>query len=64
MMELTSIRDVLFVFLVIENYRSLVDTFWKTELNGKLYYVRSADENVGRSVVDIFWKTEVIGKLY
>ena len=64
MVGLTCVRDVLFVFVVIENYRSLVDIFWKTRVIGKLYYVRSADENVGRSVVDIFWKTEVIGKLY
>ena len=64
MVGLTCVRDVLFVFVVIENYRSLVDIFWKTGVIGKLYYVRSADENVGRSVVDIFWKTEVIGKLY
>ena len=38
------------------NYCSLVDILWKTEVIGKLYYVRSADENVGGSVVDIFWK--------
>ena len=43
---------------------SVVDIFWNTEVIGKLYYVRSADENVGVSVVDIFWKTAVIGKLY
>ena len=51
-------------FLVIENYYSLADIFWRTEVIDKLYYVRSADENVGGPVVDIFWKTEVIGKLY
>ena len=50
--------------LVIENYCSLVDIFWTTEVIGKLYYVRFADENVGESVVDIFWKMEVVGKLY
>ena len=50
-------------FLVVENYRSFVDIFWITEVIGKLYYVQSADENVGGSLVDIFWKTEVIGKL-
>ena len=41
-------------FLVIENYSSLVDIFWKTEVVGKPYYVRSADENVGGSVVVIY----------
>ena len=49
------------------NYCSLVDIFLKTEVIGKLYCVRSADENVGGSggsVVDIFWKTQEIGKLY
>ena len=51
-------------FFVIENYCSLVDIFCKTEVMSKLYYVRSADENVGGSVVDICWKTEVFGKLY
>ena len=43
------------------------DIFLKTEVIGKLYCVRSADENVGGSggsVVDIFWKTQEIGKLY
>ena len=40
------------------------DIFWKTELIGKLYYVRSDDENVGGSVVDIFWITDVLVKLY
>ena len=29
------------------------DIFWKTEVIGNLYYVRSADENVGGSEVDI-----------
>ena len=38
--------------------------FWKTEVFSKLYYVRSADENVGGSVVDVFGKTQEIGKLY
>ena len=41
-------------FFVFENYYSLVDTCWKTEVVGKLYYVRSGDENVGGSVVEIF----------
>ena len=41
-------------FLVIENYCSLVDIFWKTEVIGELYYVRSADQNVGGSVVFIY----------
>ena len=40
-------------FFVIENYYSLADIFWRTEVIDKLYYVRSADENVGGSVVDI-----------
>jgi len=34
------------IFLVIDNYCSLVDIFWKTEVIGKLYYVRSTDENM------------------
>ena len=58
-MEPTCARDVMFLtrhFLVTENYCSLVDIFCKTEVMSKLYYVRSADENVGGSVVDIFWK--------
>ena len=38
--------------------------FRKTEAIGKLYLVRSAEENVGGSVVDIFWESEVIDKLY
>ena len=38
--------------------------FWKTEVIGKLYLVRSAYENVGGSVVDIFWESEEIGKPY
>ena len=63
MEEATCARDVSFAFLVVENYRSFVDIFWITEVIGKLYYVQSADENVGGSLVDIFWKTEVIGKL-
>ena len=50
--------------LVNENLCSLDDVWWKTEVIGKLYYIRSADENVGGSVVDIFRKTDVIGKLY
>ena len=29
---------------------------WKTVVIGKLYYVRSADENVGGSVADVFSK--------
>ena len=41
-------------FLVIENYCSLVDIFWKTEVIGELYLVRSADENVGGPVVVIY----------
>ena len=44
------------IFLVIDNHCSLVDIFWKTEVIGKLYYVRSTDENVGGSVVDALWK--------
>ena len=43
---------------------SVVDIFWKTEVIGKLYHVRSTDENVGGSVVDVFGKTQEIGKLY
>ena len=53
-MGLTCARDVLLVFLAIENYCSLADIFLETEVIDKLYYVRSADENVGGSVVDIF----------
>ena len=41
---------VCFVYLVIANYCSLVDIFWGSEVIGKPYFVRSADENVGGSV--------------
>ena len=55
MMELACVRDILFCyFLVIENYYSLVDLFWKTEVIGELHLVRSADENVGGSVIVIY----------
>ena len=54
-MELACVRDILFCyFLVIENYYSLVDLFWKTEVIGELHLVRSADENVGGSVIVIY----------
>ena len=39
-------------------------TFRTIEVIGKLYYVRFADETVGRSVVDKFWITKVLRKLY
>ena len=42
----------------------MVDIFWKTEVIGKLYYVRSGGENVGGSAVGIFWITQVLGKMY
>ena len=47
-------RHMFCYFLVTENYLSLVDILWKTEVIGELYLVRSADENVGGSVVVIF----------
>ena len=54
-MELTCVCDNMFCRrLVIENYCSLVDIFWKTEVIGKQYDVRPADENVGGSVVVIY----------
>ena len=43
-MELRCVRDGLSVFFVIENDCSLVDMFWKREVIGKLYDVRSANE--------------------
>ena len=46
-------RRFLWNFLVVENYGSLVNIFWKTEIIGELYLARSADENVGGSVVDV-----------
>ena len=57
-------RRFVYYSIVTENYCSLVGIFWKTEVISKLYYVRSAVENVGGSVVDMFWKSEVIDKLY
>ena len=56
-------RFVCYIF-VIENYCSLVDIFWQTEVIGELYMVQSADENVGGSVVVIFWVSQVIRKPY
>ena len=48
-------RHLFCCFLVIENYCSMVDIFWKTEIIGELYLVRSADENLGGSVVVIYY---------
>ena len=53
-MELARVRDMYFFLLVIENSCSLVDFFWKTEVIGEVYLVRSADENIGGSVVVIY----------
>ena len=39
---------------------SAVGIFWITQVLGKMYYVPSADEDVGGSVVDILRKTEAI----
>ena len=64
-MELTCARNVWFDIF----WPSKITAAWltysgKTEVISKLYYVRSAHENVGGWVVNIFRKSEVIGKLY
>ena len=35
-------------------------TFWKTEVIGKVYCIRSADENVGGSAVDVLGKRKYL----
>ena len=57
-------RRLVCYFLVSENYCSLVDIFWKTEIIGELYLVRSTDENANGSVVNILWGSKVVGKSY